>query len=92
MTAAEREKMLAVDMCGPRVVARLRSIGIRRLADLDGSDPWELMHRVNVKAGRPIWHAPMAIIALENLVEAARRDSTGAPTGRACGDELCAAG
>lgn len=82
MIAAERKKMLAVDMCGPRVVARLRSIGIRRLADLDGRDPWELMHRINVQAGRPIWHPPMAIIALQNLVEAARQDSERVPAGQ----------
>ena len=71
----EREKMLAVELCGPRVVMRLEAIGIRRLADLAGRDPWQLMHRVNVEAGRPIWHAPMAIIALENLIAAAGREA-----------------
>lgn len=71
--AAERERMLAVPLCGPRVLMRLETIGIRRFADLAGRDPWELMHRINVHAGRPIWHAPMAIIALGNLIEAAER-------------------
>ena len=73
----ERERMLAVDLCGPRVVMRLAAIGIRRLGDLAGRDPWELMHRINLEAGRPIWHAPMAIRALENLIEAAERERAG---------------
>lgn len=30
----EREKMLAVRLCGPRVIARLEAIGIRELRDL----------------------------------------------------------
>jgi hypothetical protein len=29
------------------------------------------MHRVNAEAGRPIWHPPVAIRALTNLIEAA---------------------
>ena len=73
--AAERDKMLAVDLCGTRVVARLEAIGVRRLADLAGRDPWELMHRANLRAGRPIWHPPMATTALGNLVEAADREA-----------------
>ena len=67
----EREKMLAVRLCGERVLERLESIGIRRLADLRGRDPWELMYEINLEAGRPIWHAPMATRALQNLVDAA---------------------
>ena len=35
--------MLAVRMCGPRVVARLESIGVRRLSDLAGRAPAELV-------------------------------------------------
>ena len=73
--AAERDKIVAVDLCGARVVAWLEAIGVRRLADLAGRDPWELMHRVNARAGRPIWHAPMATTALANLVEAADREA-----------------
>ena len=78
----ERRRMLAVELCGPRVVMRLERIGVRRLGDLAGRDPWELMHRVNVEAGRPIWHAPMAIRALSNLVEAAERERTSARDAR----------
>lgn len=52
--AVERTKMLAVPLCGERVLTRLESIGVRRLADLRGRDPWELMHKINLEAGRPI--------------------------------------
>lgn len=76
---AEREKMLAVHMCGQRVVERLASIGVRRLADLRGRDPWDLMHEINLEAGRPIWQRPLAIIALQNLVDASEREGTNPP-------------
>jgi hypothetical protein len=39
----ERKKMRAVPLCGPRVVARLESIGVERLADLRDRDPYDLM-------------------------------------------------
>jgi hypothetical protein len=64
--------MRAVPLCGPRVVSRLESIGVERLADLRDLDPCDLMEEANIEAGRPIWRPPMAIRALENLVEAAR--------------------
>ncbi len=80
----ERERMLAIELCGPRVVQRLETIGIRRLSDLAGRDPWELMQRVNFEAGRPIWHAPMAIRALTNLVEAAERERVHARAPQQC--------
>ena len=70
----ERAKMGAVRLCGERVITRLESIGTRRLADLAGRDPWDLMHEINLQAGRPIWRAPMAIIALQNLIDAAERE------------------
>jgi len=76
---AERENMLAVHMCGQRVVERLASIGVRRLADLRGRDPWDLMHEINLEAGRPIWQPPMAIIALQNLVDASEREGIDPP-------------
>jgi nucleotidyltransferase/DNA polymerase involved in DNA repair len=69
----ERNKMLAVSLCGKRVVERLESIGIRRLADMRNRDPWELMHEINCKAGRRVWQPPLAIVALQNLVDAAER-------------------
>ena len=39
ISAAEREKMLAVRLCGPRVIARLESIGITQLRALAEHDP-----------------------------------------------------
>jgi hypothetical protein len=71
---AERKRMRAVPLCGPRVVARLESIGVERLADLRGRDAYDLMHEVNIEAGRPIWRPPMAIWALTNLVNAAQAE------------------
>jgi hypothetical protein len=74
ISANERVKMQAAPLCGPRVVARLEAIGITRLSDLYGEDPEDLMERVNLAAGAPIWHPPMAIRALENLVALAERE------------------
>jgi hypothetical protein len=63
--------MLAVPLCGGRVVARLAAIGIRRLDDLRGRDPYEVVHQVNLHAGHTVWTPPIAIQAITNLVEAA---------------------
>ena len=60
--------LLAVPLCGDRVIMRIESVGVRTLADLEGRDPWELMHQVNLPAGRTIWRPPFAILALQNLV------------------------
>jgi len=79
--AVERTKMLAVPLCGGRVLTRLESIGVRRLSDLRGRDPWELMHEINIEAGRPIWRPPIAVQALQNLVDAA--DQRTRPSARA---------
>lgn len=74
--ASERAKLKGVRLCGDRVISRLESIGTRRLSDLVGRDPWELMHEINLQAGRPIWRAPMAIIALQNLIDAAESETS----------------
>lgn len=79
IAADERRKMLAVQLCGNRVLMRLESISVTRLADLCGRDAWELMHEINLEAGRPIWRAPLAVAALQNLVDAAERETTGSP-------------
>jgi hypothetical protein len=79
IAADERAKMMAVHLCGKRVLMRLESVGVRRLADLHGRDPWELMHDINVQAGRPIWRAPIAILALQNLIDAAEREGSVPP-------------
>src|SRR5437764_3991088 len=68
---SEREKLLAVRLCGPRVIARLESIGITKLEDLAERDPYQLVHQVNIAAGRPIWRPPIAIHAMTNLISAA---------------------
>jgi len=69
----ERRKMLAVHLCGPRVIARLESVGITRLGDLAPRDPQDLVQEVNIEAGRTIWHAPMATRAMASLIRAARQ-------------------
>ena len=74
--ASERRKMLAVRLCGPRVIARLESIGITELRDLACRDPYQLVHEVNLASGRPIWHPPMAIQAMANLIAAGRESAT----------------
>ncbi len=79
IAADERQKMLAVPLCGERVLLRLESIGVERLADLRGRDPWEVMHEINLEAGRPIWRAPMAVAALQNLIDAAEREGASSP-------------
>jgi hypothetical protein len=81
--AGERERMLAVRLCGERVLMRLESIGVERLADLRGRDASDVMFEVNLEAGRRIWHPPMAVAALQNLIDAAERD--GAPPSRSAG-------
>lgn len=74
IAANEHRKLLAVPLCGERVIERLDSIGVRRLSDLRGRDPWQLMHNVNLRAGRVIWRAPMATLALQNLIDSAERE------------------
>jgi predicted RecB family nuclease len=69
---AEREAMRAVSLCGPRVIARLERIGITSLDDLADRDPTELILAVNLSAGHPVWHAPIAERAMANLIRAAR--------------------
>jgi hypothetical protein len=72
----ERRKMLRVELCGNRVVARLEAIGVTRLSDLRGEDAEELMERVNLAAGAPVWRPPIATRALANLIDAAERERT----------------
>ena len=76
ITEPDRSRMLAVPLCGPRVLQRLQSIGIYDLRDLRGRDPWELMHEINLQAGHPVWRAPLAVQALHNLVDAANQAHT----------------
>jgi hypothetical protein len=50
---AERRKMLAVPLCGRRVVSRLEPIDIRSLRELADRDPTNSSSS-NLSAGRPI--------------------------------------
>ena len=77
--AAERDKMLSVPLCGPRVVKRLSGSGIQSLADLANRDPHELVLAVNHSVGHTIWRAPMATHAMANLIDAARQEATVLP-------------
>ncbi len=79
IAADERKKMLAVRLCGERVLMRLESIGVARLADLRGRDRCEVMHAINLETGRPIWRAPIAVAALQNLIDAADQEGTDPP-------------
>jgi hypothetical protein len=76
ITEPDRSRMLAVPLCGPRVLQRLESIGVDGLRNLRCRDPWELMHEINLQAGHPIWRAPLAVQALQNLVDAAEQAHT----------------
>lgn len=71
ISKAEKKKMLAVPLCGEKVIQRLESIGIKKLSDLKGKDPFDLMKRINIAASHVIWRAPMAIVALSNLIATA---------------------
>jgi hypothetical protein len=57
-----------------KMLARLESIGIGRLSDLAGRAPDELVAEVNIEAGQPIWHPPMATRAMSNLITAAEAE------------------
>ena len=50
----ERRTMLAVPLCGPRVISGLEAIGIQSLHELADRDPDELVFAVDRSAGRPI--------------------------------------
>ena len=70
----EQNKMLAVRLCGRRVITCLESIGITSLGDLAHRQPDDLVQEVNIQAGRPIWRPPMATQAMTNLIAAARAE------------------
>jgi hypothetical protein len=72
----ERRKTLTVRLCGERALMRLESIGSLRLRDLKDRDPWDLIHEVNLEGGHPLWRPPIAVQALQNLVDAAEREGS----------------
>jgi len=66
--------MLAIPLCGEKVIQRLESIGIKKLSDLKGKNPFDLMEKINIAAGHVIWRPPMAVVALTHLIQAAKAD------------------
>ena len=48
--------------------------GITKRPDLADRDPYQLVHEINMAAGRPIWHPPIATQAMTNLLAAAQRE------------------
>ena len=73
ITESERSRMLAVPLCGLRVVKRLESIGVTKLSDLRGRDAQDLMHEINIEAGRRMWGPPMGKIPVGDFIDAAQR-------------------
>jgi len=71
--------MLDIPLCGRRVLMRLESIGVHALADLRGGDPYSVLHEVNLEAGHVVWQPPMAILALQNLIDAAEAQAAAEP-------------
>lgn len=70
--------MLVVAPMPLRVLMRLASIGVRRLADRRERDPWELMAE-NQPRGRPTrWRAPLPVQAPQDLFGAANRETAAA--------------
>ncbi len=43
IAAKEKKKMLAIPLCGEKVIWRLESIGIKKLVDLKGQDPFDFV-------------------------------------------------
>ena len=78
INATERKKMLAVRLCGPRVVTRLEAAGIETLTDLADWSPDELALAVNLAPSRPVWSGPIPFRAMENLIDAAPPGSASA--------------
>jgi hypothetical protein len=59
--ASERQKMLAVRLCGPRVIAGLESTGITELRDLARGDPYQLVREVNLAALRDTYRRRLRV-------------------------------
>ena len=70
---SEHEKMLAVRLCGPGVIARLQSIGITKRRDLAERDLYQLVPGVSLDAGRPIARRPRAASRDALVTEPQRR-------------------
>ena len=59
-----------IDAASKERVSALVAVATQ-LFELDKARAWEVMHEVNLQAQRTIWRPPLAIQALQNLVDAA---------------------
>lgn len=71
LSKAEREKIEAVPLCGPRTADYLEMIGIESFDALADADAGALRVAVNVALGRPLINA-MGVRAFQNAIDAAR--------------------
>jgi hypothetical protein len=69
---AERKKIEAVHLCGPRTADFLDMIGIESFDALADTDAHELRLAVNAKLGRPFINM-MGVRAFQNAINAAKQ-------------------
>jgi hypothetical protein len=71
--ARERERMLRAHSIGPKMIAYLDEIGIKRLDDLVGADPEAIAMRIDIALGHKHINR-LGVAALRNLIELAERE------------------
>jgi len=69
----ERSRMLKAHSIGPKMIAYLDEIGIKRLEDLVGQEAETLAMRIDIALGRKHMNS-LGIQALSNLIELAERE------------------
>jgi hypothetical protein len=80
MTGEGREtETPAACLRGEPLLMRPGPAGVRRLSDLHGRDPRDLMRQINLAGGCPIWRAPIAVRAPRKPAGAARREGSRSP-------------
>jgi hypothetical protein len=65
----DREKLLEVHLCVPKMAGYLERVDFSRFEDLAGHDPEEVGHRINLCLERPYLDA-MGVKSLSNLIQA----------------------
>ncbi|MBI1363334.1 MAG: hypothetical protein GC134_05065 [Proteobacteria bacterium] len=79
MAESEKRKLRTIRMIGPKVVNRLEKAGFKELSDFVGMDAIALYNCIRT-ACAPIWMVtphPMAVSALQNLIDAANAAAGG---------------